>query len=233
MAARHRPARLLHARAVRARLHRRRQRRAPAGDDPPRPDGQLRALHGHPDRALRRRVPALAGAASRRPCCRSPTATSTTRARCRRRCATPGCAPTSTSAPSRSAARSARRSCGRCRTCSSSATARPSSAPSALRRHREGDQGTVPLDEVVERLVAEAPSRGADGARGTAACWSARSALALSFRPSLMRRGRRDQVLVSATRAGVRRDRRDLDRGAGRRSSPAAWTTARAPRAAS
>ena len=73
VAARHRPARLLHARAVRARLHRRRQRRAPAGDDPPRPDGQLRALHGDPDRALRRRVPALAGArpgrraAARRP----------------------------------------------------------------------------------------------------------------------------------------------------------------------
>jgi threonyl-tRNA synthetase len=29
----------------------------------------------------------------------------------------------------------------------------------ALRRHREGDQGTVALDEVVERLVAEASSR--------------------------------------------------------------------------
>ena len=29
----------------------------------------------------------------------------------------------------------------------------------ALRRHREGDLGTVPLDEVVERLVAEAASR--------------------------------------------------------------------------
>ena len=62
VAARHRPARLLHARAVRARLHRRRQRRAPAGDDPPRADGLLRALHRHPDRALRGRVPALAGA---------------------------------------------------------------------------------------------------------------------------------------------------------------------------
>jgi threonyl-tRNA synthetase len=29
----------------------------------------------------------------------------------------------------------------------------------ALRRHREGDLGTVPLDEVVGRLVAEAASR--------------------------------------------------------------------------
>ena len=35
LAARHRAARLLHARALRAHLHRRRQRRAPAGDDPP------------------------------------------------------------------------------------------------------------------------------------------------------------------------------------------------------
>ena len=73
VAARHRAARLLHAGAVRAHLHRRRQRRAPAGDDPSRADGQLRALHGDPDRALRRRVPALARAgpgrraAARRP----------------------------------------------------------------------------------------------------------------------------------------------------------------------
>ena len=29
----------------------------------------------------------------------------------------------------------------------------------ALRRHREGDQGSVPLDELVERLVAEVASR--------------------------------------------------------------------------
>jgi threonyl-tRNA synthetase len=29
----------------------------------------------------------------------------------------------------------------------------------ALRRHREGDQGTIPLDETVERLAAEAASR--------------------------------------------------------------------------
>ena len=42
----------------------------------------------------------------------------------------PACAPRSTTAPSRSAARSARRSCRRSRTCSWSATARPSSARS-------------------------------------------------------------------------------------------------------
>ena len=59
----HGAARLLHARAVRAHLPGRGQRRPPAGDDPPRADGQLRALHRHPRRALRRRVPALARAA--------------------------------------------------------------------------------------------------------------------------------------------------------------------------
>ena len=53
VAARHRAARLLHARALRAHLHGRGQRRAPAGDDPPRADGLVRALHRDPDRALR------------------------------------------------------------------------------------------------------------------------------------------------------------------------------------
>ena len=62
VAARHGPARLRDARALRAHLHGRRQRRAPAGDDPPRADGLLRALHRHADRALRGRVPGLAGA---------------------------------------------------------------------------------------------------------------------------------------------------------------------------
>ena len=89
VAARHRPARLQHARALRAHLHRRRQRRPPPGDDPPRADGLLRALHRHPDRALRGRVPALAGArpgaraAARRPPRR------TTRARSPRRSGRP------------------------------------------------------------------------------------------------------------------------------------------------
>ena len=81
VAARHRAARLLHAGALRAHLHGRRQPGAPAGDDPPGADGLVRALHRHPDRALRRRVPAVAGARSRRACCRSRTGTSTTRAR--------------------------------------------------------------------------------------------------------------------------------------------------------
>ena len=56
---------------------------------------------------------------------------------------------TSTTAPSRSGARSARPSCRRCRSCSWSATARPTSRAAALRRHGEGDLGTLPLDEAV------------------------------------------------------------------------------------
>ena len=42
------------------------RRRAPPGDDPPRAPGVLRALHRDPHRALRRRVPALAGAGAGR-----------------------------------------------------------------------------------------------------------------------------------------------------------------------
>ena len=62
LAVRHLPARLLHARALRAHLHRRRQRRAPPGDDPPRPARLDGALRRDPDRAPRGPLPALAGA---------------------------------------------------------------------------------------------------------------------------------------------------------------------------
>ena len=86
LAARHRAARLPDARALRARLHRRRQRRAPAGDDPPRAAGLVRALHRHPDRALRAASSRSGSRRSRRWCCRSPTATPTTRARSRPSC---------------------------------------------------------------------------------------------------------------------------------------------------
>ncbi len=75
LAARHLPARLLHARALRAHLPGRGQRRAPAVDDPPgaaRLDG---ALRGDPDRALRRAGSRTGWRRRRRSCCRSPTAT--------------------------------------------------------------------------------------------------------------------------------------------------------------
>ena len=53
LAARHRPARLPAAAALRPPLPGRRQRRAHAGDDPSRADRLVRALHRHPARALR------------------------------------------------------------------------------------------------------------------------------------------------------------------------------------
>ena len=62
VAARHRAARLQPAGAVRAGIRRRRQPHAPAGDDPPRPARLDGAVHRRPDRAFRRRVPAVARA---------------------------------------------------------------------------------------------------------------------------------------------------------------------------
>ena len=52
--------------ALRPEVHRRRQRRASAGGDPPRDLRQLRAVHRDADRALRGRVPAVAGAGAGR-----------------------------------------------------------------------------------------------------------------------------------------------------------------------
>ena len=140
LAARHRPARLLDAGALRPRLHRRRQRRAPPGDDPPRAARLLRALHRHPDRALRRRVPAVAraGAGDRaaglRPLQRLRRGGRAQQLRARRRCAS-----SSTTAASRSGARSARPSCARSPTCSSSASARQDERGAvSVRAHRGG-----------------------------------------------------------------------------------------------
>ena len=58
----HHPARLPDARAIRDLLHRQRQQRASPGDDPPRTVRLVRAVHRHLDRALRRCLPAVAGA---------------------------------------------------------------------------------------------------------------------------------------------------------------------------
>ena len=92
-----------------------------------------RALLRHPRRALRRRVPRLAGAGAGDGRCRSPTATTTTRAEVVDRA--------EGRRPPRRAGRRARRlarrahpprqAARRCRTCSSSATTTSSTAPSA------------------------------------------------------------------------------------------------------
>ena len=153
VAARHRAARLQLARALRPHLHRRRQRRAPAGDDPPRAAGLVRALHRDPARAHRRRAPAVAGAgpggraADRRPPQRL-------RARGRRGAARrPGCAPRSTTAPSRSGARSARPSCTRSPTCSSSATASRRSARWRCAATARATRARSPLDDAVRGIA--------------------------------------------------------------------------------
>ena len=62
VAARHGAARLQPAEALRPRLHRRRQRQASASHDPPRAVRLDGAVLRHPDRAFRRRLPALARA---------------------------------------------------------------------------------------------------------------------------------------------------------------------------
>ncbi len=75
------PARLLDAGPLRAELHRRGQRRAHAGDDPPGDVRLLRAVHRDPDRALRRASCRCGSRRCRRSCSPSPTASTTTRAR--------------------------------------------------------------------------------------------------------------------------------------------------------
>ena len=136
-------------------LHRRRQRRAPAGDDPPRADGLLRALHRHPARALRRRAAGLAGAgAGHRPADRRPPRRGR-RAACATSCARRACAPSSTTAPSPSGARSATPSCARSPTCSSSATARPRTARSPCADTARATRQSVPVAEFAERVTRE------------------------------------------------------------------------------
>ena len=69
----HDPARRDDARALRRDVHERGRPPGAAVHDPPGAVRQLRAVHRDPDRALRRRVPALARARCRRSCCRSAT----------------------------------------------------------------------------------------------------------------------------------------------------------------
>ena len=154
VAARHGPARLLDARALRPHLHRRRQRRAPPGDDPPRAVGLLRALHRDPDRALRGRVPAVAGAGAgdRAADLRPPQRLRATRSPATLRAR--GAARRGRRAhASRSGARSATRSCARSRTCWSSATARQETGTVSVREHGADDGGSMPAAELAARIA--------------------------------------------------------------------------------
>ena len=122
--------------------------------------GSLRALHRHPDRALRRRVPALAragagaGAADRRPPRRVRAGGG------RPSCATPACAWRSTTA---------RESVGRkireaeLRKVPYMLVVGDSEAEAgevSVRRHREGDLGAMPVAELRRGGAAEIAERG-------------------------------------------------------------------------
>ena len=123
------PAGLLDARTIRPAVHGRRQRRAPSGDGPPRAAGLLRALHRHPDRALRRENFRCGWPRCRRSCCRCPIASTATAHPSARSSRPRACASSSTIAASRWGARSVRPSFGRSRTCSSSASASQAIGP--------------------------------------------------------------------------------------------------------
>ena len=83
-----------------------------AGGDPPRHLRLVRALHRHPDRALRGRVPDLAGAGAGARCCRSPRSSPSTPATVRERAARrAACGSSWTTATRSSATRSATRRC--------------------------------------------------------------------------------------------------------------------------
>ena len=116
--------------ALRSEVHRRRQRRAPAGRDTSGDLRQLRALHCAADRALCRGLAALAGAGAGRSftdlgpasglCCRG----------ARPVCRTPGSGSSWTIARRRLVIKSERPSCRRCRTCSWPAIGSPLRGPS-------------------------------------------------------------------------------------------------------
>ena len=119
VAARHRAARLLDARALRPDLHRRRQRRPPPGDDPPRAAWAPSSASSGSSSSTTRASSRCGSRRSRRIVLPIADRHARGRARGRRRAAArPACASRSTSARSRSAARSATPSCGRSRTCS-------------------------------------------------------------------------------------------------------------------
>ena len=162
LAVRHLPARLPDAGALRAHLPGRGQRRAPPGDDPPRPARLDGALRRDPDRAPRRPLPALARARCRRSCCRSPTATSTTRGERR--------APSSHDAGVRVRVDERSESVGRKIRDAELAKVpfmlvvgeREAGAAGrvSVRSHERGDLGAMALAEVVERLARRSPRPG-------------------------------------------------------------------------
>ena len=154
----HHPARLPAPAALRPHLRRRRRRAAPADHDPPGAVRLGRALLRRAGRALRRRLPGVAGAGA------GPAAAGPRRPRHLRRRAWPTASgprasgPTGSGPTSPSGHASARRRWRSCRTCSSSATTTSSTAPSGVNpRGGEVERG-VRVDDFVDRLAADVTS---------------------------------------------------------------------------
>ncbi len=122
--------------------------------------GSFERFIGILHRALRRRVPAVARAgagdraADRRPPRRG------RRARRRRRCARPGCAPSSTTAPSRSGRKIRDAELQKVPYMLVVGDREAEEGTVAVRRHGEGDEGSVPVDEFVARLARDARRSG-------------------------------------------------------------------------
>ena len=162
VAARHGPARLRDARALRDDVRRRRQRRAHPGDDPPGAVRLLRAADRDPDRALRRRVSAVAGAGPR---ARAADRRPPHRVRAERRpsgCARPDCAPSSTTATSRSSRKIRDGELRKIPYMLVVGDREQEAGEVGVREHRRGDRGSEPLDGLIERLsrAVESRSRG-------------------------------------------------------------------------
>ena len=159
----------------------------------------------------------------------------------------PGCARASTTAASRSGARSATPSWPRCRTCSWSATARPSRARRRCAATSEGDLGTLALDDDRRAPAARRPPsavqrrehRRADGRRRAGALVRAdadaprpaRAARGIGRERGARRAGRRGDggARAAARRAAGGRRGRGAGRARRRRRAVGARRAAREP----
>ena len=168
LAMRHHAGRLQSAGAVRRVLHRCRRLEEDAGDGA---SGDLRldgAFHRHPDRALCRQLPALAGAGAGAWSPPSPRKATNTPRWSRRRRGAPACASRSTCATRRSTTRSASIRWRKSRRCWWSARRKPRRHSVSIRRLGSEGQKVMPTDEAIAALVEEATPPDVKRARAAA-----------------------------------------------------------------
>ncbi len=155
VAARHRAGGLRPARALRPELHRRRQPRAPPGHDPPRALRLDGALLRRADRALRRRLPALARARADPPRAHLRQGDGLREARPRPAGRRWSPRRRSTRTRTSSAPRSAAARSTRCRTSSCSAQKEAEAQSASLRSRAKGDEGVHTVADLVDRFQNE------------------------------------------------------------------------------